>query len=204
MGKVKPENEWKFKCANTGKAIKRKTRYYRNGKYYANKNAWKAQVKKENEEKKNENEEKIEEKKINAFRDYFDYREEIKKIPPHRVLAINRGEDEKVLRVKVELSESFWRDAVMAVFRPNRQSPLAGQLELAIVDAAERLLLPAIERDVRRDLTEKSAVHAIRVFADNLRALLSQSPLSGINVLGIDPGFRTGVKVAAAIMPTPR
>ena len=100
------------------------------------------------------------------------------------------------MRVKVDLPESFWRDAVMAVFRPNRQSPLAGQFELAIVDAAERLLLPAIERDVRRELSDKAAAHAIHVFADNLRALLSQPPLAGINVLGIDPGFRTGSKVA--------
>ena len=107
-----------------------------------------------------------------------------------------RGEAEKVLRVKVEIPERDWQVSIYAVFQPRRVSPLAGQLELAIADSAERLLLPAIERDVRRELTEKAELHAIAVFASNLRGLLSQPPLSGQTVLGIDPGFRTGCKVA--------
>jgi len=92
--------------------------------------------------------------------------------------------------------ERDWQGAIRNVFRPDLRSPLAGQMEEAIQDAAERLLLPAIERDVRRELTERAERHAIQVFAANLRALLGQPPLAGHTVLGIDPGFRTGCKVA--------
>ena len=120
----------------------------------------------------------------------------IDRLRPHQVLAINRGETEKVLQASVLVPERDWQWAVGSVFRLDRRSPLAGQLSEAITDAAERLLLPAIERDVRRTLTEKAEAHAIGVFAENLRALLSQPPLAGQTVLGIDPGFRTGCKVA--------
>ena len=115
---------------------------------------------------------------------------------PHQVLAINRGETEKVLRVSLEVLERDWKYAITLYFRPDLRSPFCSQLELAIVDAAERLLLPAIERDVRRELTVKAEAHAIQVFAENLKALLGQPPLAGQVVLGIDPGFRTGSKVA--------
>jgi uncharacterized protein len=98
--------------------------------------------------------------------------------------------------VRVELAERDWRSAITAVFAPQRISPLAAQLEETINDAAERLLLPAIERDVRRELTGKAEMHAIGVFASNLKALLGQPPLAGRTVLGIDPGFRTGCKLA--------
>ncbi|NUM47465.1 MAG: helix-hairpin-helix domain-containing protein, partial [Anaerolineales bacterium] len=113
-----------------------------------------------------------------------------------QILAINRGEEEKILRVKVTLPERDWREAVSTVFRPDPRSPLAEHLSLAIEDAAERLLLPAIERDVRRALTEQAENHAIKVFGENLRNLLSQPPLGGHTILGIDPGFRTGCKIA--------
>jgi protein Tex len=111
-------------------------------------------------------------------------------------LALNRGEADKVLRVKVDVPERDWRGAIQRVFRPVRGSPLAAYLESSIDDAAERLLLPAIERDVRRNLTENAEKHAIVVFGENLRALLSQPPLTGYTVMGIDPGYRTGCKVA--------
>jgi len=131
-----------------------------------------------------------------VYETYYEFECGVDRLRPHQVLAINRGEAEKVLRVKIEIPERDWRNAIAGVFCPNRLSPLAEQMELAISDAAERLLLPAIERDVRRELTEKADVHAINVFATNLRALLGQPPLSGQTVLGIDPGFRTGCKVA--------
>lgn len=134
---------------------------------------------------------------------YYAFESSVERLRPHQVLAINRGEDEKVLRVSVEVPERDWQAAILSAFRPNRVSPLAGQMEEAIRDAAERLLLPAIERDVRRELTEKAETHAIGVFAANLRALLSQPPLTGHTVLGIDPGFRTGCKVAV-VDPTGR
>jgi len=127
---------------------------------------------------------------------YYAYEVRADRIKPYQVLAINRGETEKVLRVRLDVAERDWRLPVEAVFRADPRSPLAEQLALAIEDAAARLLLPAIERDVRRALTEQAEEHAIQVFAANLRGLLTQPPLAGHTVLGIDPGFRTGCKVA--------
>ncbi len=127
---------------------------------------------------------------------YYEYEAPLPRLKPYQVLAINRGEAEKVLRVHVDVAERDWRGAIEVHFRPDRRSPLADQLERALVDAAERLLLPAIERDVRRTLAEAAETHAIQVFANNLRGLLNQPPLAGRSVLGIDPGFRTGCKVA--------
>ncbi|MBN2548023.1 MAG: RNA-binding transcriptional accessory protein [Anaerolineales bacterium] len=127
---------------------------------------------------------------------YYQLELRIDKLRPHQVLAINRGESDKVLRVKVTVPERDWLGAIETYFRVNPRSALAGQLRMAVADSAERLLLPAIERDVRRKLTEEAETHAIHVFAQNLRALLNQPPLAGHTVLGIDPGFRTGCKVA--------
>jgi uncharacterized protein len=131
-----------------------------------------------------------------VYQTYYDFSGRVDRLKPYQVLAINRGEAEKVLRVRIVVPQRDWQAAVGAVFRPDRRSPLAEDLELAIADAAERLLLPAIERDVRRTLTEAADTHAIGVFAANLRALLSQPPLAGYTAVGIDPGFRTGCKVA--------
>lgn len=127
---------------------------------------------------------------------YYAFEMRIERLRPHQVLAINRGETEKVLRVSIEVAERDWLGTIHNYFHPDQRSPFAVQLEMAIADAAERLLLPAIERDVRRALTEKAELHAIGVFSANLRALLSQPPLGGHVVLGLDPGFRTGCKVA--------
>jgi uncharacterized protein len=127
---------------------------------------------------------------------YYDYRQRVDRIRPYQVLAINRGETEKILRVGVEIAERDWLLAMRTAFRPDRRSPLGEQLELAMADAAQRLLLPAIERDVRRTLSEEAQAHAIAVFAKNLRGLLSQPPLAGHTVIAIDPAYRTGCKVA--------
>jgi uncharacterized protein len=132
---------------------------------------------------------------------YYEYEASLEKLKPHQALAINRGEKEGVLKVKVVILERDWQGAVAAEFRSDPRSPFSEQLQLAAQDAAERLLLPAIERDVRRSISEAAEEHAIRVFAENLRALLRQPPLSGRVVLGIDPGFRTGCKVAV-VAPT--
>jgi uncharacterized protein len=94
------------------------------------------------------------------------------------------------------MNERDWHESIAAEFREDLLSPFSDQLSLAIEDSAARLLLPSIERDVRRELGEKADGHAINVFATNLRALLSQPPLAGQTVLGLDPGFRTGTKVA--------
>ena len=142
--------------------------------------------------------EKIEEAKDekSVYETYYEFSTRVDKLRPHQVLAVNRGETEKVLRVKVTLEQKDWKGSIVDYFRPDLRSPFCEQLELAIMDAAERLLLPAIERDVRRELTVSAETHAIKVFAANLRALLGQSPLLGQTVLGLDPGFRTGTKLA--------
>ena len=127
---------------------------------------------------------------------YYEFEFRVDRLRPHQILAINRGEEQKILRVAVEVPERDWRNAITNVFRPNQLSPFFEQMELAIDDAAKRLLLPAIERDVRSTLTEQAEMHAIQVFAANLRGLLTQPPLSGHNVLALDPGYRTGCKVA--------
>ena len=132
---------------------------------------------------------------------YYAYELRVDRLRPHQVLALNRGESEKVLKIHVEVAEADWQPVITRHFPPDARSPFASTLQAAGRDAAERLLLPAIERDVRRSLTEVAEAHAIHVFAENLRALLGQPPLSGHTVLGIDPGFRTGCKIAV-IDPT--
>ncbi|MBN2046779.1 MAG: RNA-binding transcriptional accessory protein [Anaerolineaceae bacterium] len=132
---------------------------------------------------------------------YYDFDFRVDRLRPHQILAINRGEAEKILRVKVEIEDRDWRNSIESHFEPNVVSPFFDELNLAIEDCAARLLLPAIERDVRKHLTEMAEKHAISVFADNLRALLGQPPLAGHVVMGIDPGYRTGSKVVV-IDPT--
>lgn len=131
-----------------------------------------------------------------VYKLYYEFEANVDRLRPHQVLAINRGESEKVLRVRVDVAERDWLRAIQDHFRPHFRSPFAAQLQEATQDAAQRLLLPAIERDVRRALTEQAEQHAIDVFAENLRNLLLQPPLSGHVVMGIDPGYRTGCKVA--------
>ncbi len=131
-----------------------------------------------------------------TYQIYHDFGCRVNRLRPHQILALNRGEAEKVLRVRVEIPERDWLTAINSTFQPDYNSPLADQLMLAADDGAQRLLLPAIERDVRRILVEQAQVHAIAVFVDNLRAILNQPPLTGHTVLGIDPGYRTGCKVA--------
>jgi len=132
----------------------------------------------------------------NVYELYYQYESLAGRLRPHQVLAIDRGEAEKVLRVRFSLPEAAWRGAVAVHFKADERSPFANELRQAIEDAAERLLIPAIERDVRRRLSETAGAHAIRVFADNLRGLLLVPPIAGQVVLGLDPGFRTGCKVA--------
>ena len=138
--------------------------------------------------------ETVDEKAV--YESYYEFEARIDRLMPHQILAITRGEKEGILRVHVDVPERDWLDAIQAEFEEDIISPFAEQLELAIQDSAERLLLPAIERDVRREKSKVADNHAIQVFANNLRALLGQAPLSNHVVLGIDPGFRTGCKVA--------
>jgi uncharacterized protein len=131
-----------------------------------------------------------------VYQSYYEFECRIDRLQPHQTLAIARGEKEGILRVHVDVPERDWLDAIQAEFEQDILSPFADQLALAVQDSAERLLLPAIARDVRREKGERADNHAIQVFASNLRALLSQPPLAHHIILGIDPGFRTGCKLA--------
>lgn len=131
-----------------------------------------------------------------VYRTYYEFEVGLRAARPHQVLAINRGERESALKVKIDAPDDDIIDRMLRLFAPDRRSAFAEQLELAVADAYKRLVFPAIERELRRDLTEQADQHAIGVFATNLRGLLLQPPLKGMTVLGIDPGFRTGCKVA--------
>ncbi|MBK9780685.1 MAG: RNA-binding transcriptional accessory protein [Anaerolineales bacterium] len=139
-------------------------------------------------------EDSVDEKRI--YESYYEFTSRVDRLLPHQILAITRGEKEGILRVRVDIPERDWLDAIQSEYEQDIISPFSDQLALAIQDSAERLLLPAIERDVRREKGDSADNHAIQVFASNLRALLSQPPLANHVVLGIDPGIRTGCKVA--------
>lgn len=132
-----------------------------------------------------------------VYRLYYEFAAPLSGLAPHQVLAINRAEREGALRVSLAVdSERLIAEIEDRHYRPDPRSPLAEQLHLAIADGYERLLAPAIERELRRAATETADAHAIEVFAANLRQLLLQPPLRGATVIGIDPGYRTGCKVA--------
>ena len=136
-----------------------------------------------------------------VYQDYYEFEGQVSRLRPHQVLAINRAEKEGVLGVKLSLDEKVWRTVVEEQFPVSSGSALAGDLQSALEDSAGRLLLPAIFRDARHQLTEKAEERALGIFEKNLRALLLQPPLAGYTVMGLDPGFRTGCKVAV-IDPT--
>lgn len=129
------------------------------------------------------------------FSMYYDYSEPIKKIANHRVLAINRGEKEKVISVKLEMDitgiENYIRKYEVTAEHEGTEFIVD-----AVKDSLKRLIMPSIEREIRGDLTEKAEAHAIDVFSENLRNLLLQPPMKGKQILGVDPAFRTGCKLA--------
>jgi len=146
--------------------------------------------------KKDKKKDKKRDKQEKAFKDYFDFSEAVSRIPPHRVLAINRGERARVLRVKLELdSELVEREAAELVLPA--EHPHAEFLKQCLMDALSRLVLPSLEREIRRELTEKAESHAVDVFAKNLRSLLLQPPIRDCRPLALDPGFRNGCKFSA-------
>ncbi|SFC32340.1 Tex family protein [Clostridium uliginosum] len=126
---------------------------------------------------------------------YYDYKEQVNKIPPHRILAINRGEKEKVLSVKITSNEEkiiqYLQNHVL-----KKNEILDEKLKLAIKDSLKRLIYPSIEREIRNELTDIGEEGAIKIFKENLKALLLQAPIKGKVVMGYDPGFRTGCKIA--------
>lgn len=138
----------------------------------------------------------VDEQAVTPYEMYYAYEEPLSKVPPHRVLAINRGESEKVLSVKIAQPEEailaeISRKYCAALDQESRQV-----VEDALKDSFKRLIAPAIERELRAELTAKGEEQAIKVFAQNLHNLLLQPPVKGRTVLGVDPGFRTGCKLA--------
>ena len=126
---------------------------------------------------------------------YYDYSEDVFKIPSHRILAMNRGEKEKILSVKISVNDekiiSYIESKIL-----KENSITAEYLKVAIKDSYKRLIFPSIEREIRNELTDKGEEGAILIFKENLKALLMQPPIKGKVVMGYDPGFRTGCKVA--------
>ncbi|WP_271812181.1 Tex family protein [Clostridium beijerinckii] len=126
---------------------------------------------------------------------YYEYSEAVNKIPPHRILAINRGEKEKILNVKITVNEDkIIQYLENQVLKGNET--LDEKLKLAIRDSLKRLIYPSIEREIRSELTDIGEEGAIKIFKENLKALLLQAPIKGKVVMGYDPGFRTGCKIA--------
>jgi len=131
-----------------------------------------------------------------VYQIYFDYREPIKTMPPHRILAINRGEKRGVLRVTLEVPVEEIFQLIEARYLKNRGSIFTPYLLEAIRDSYRRLIASSIETDIRAEATLIAEEHALKIFSSNLKNLLLQPPVRGKVVLGIDPGYRTGCKVA--------
>ena len=130
-----------------------------------------------------------------VYENYADYSEQLTRIPGHRLLAINRGEREGMLKVSVEFDRLKAENILFSSFVKN-ESPCGLLVISAARDAYDRLIFPSIEREIRGEKTDEADESAIRVFALNLRQLLMQPPLRGRTALGLDPGYRTGCKVA--------
>lgn len=145
---------------------------------------------------------------------YYDYKEPVRRVVPHRVLAINRGEKEGILRVDVIAPVEEITNRLLPKWIRRPDSPAVNHVEEAVIDGYKRLIAPSIEREIRKSLTEAAEEQAIHIFSENLRHLLLQPPLKGKVVLGVDPAYRTGCKLAviddtgkvldiAVIYPTP-
>ncbi|RBW67854.1 Tex family protein [Bacillus taeanensis] len=152
------------------------------------------------------------EKKI--YQMYYEYEEPLRTVVPHRILAMNRGEKEDILKVKVEAPLEKLDQLLKKTFILKPHVSTASYIESAVEDAYKRLIEPSIEREIRKELTEKAEDQAIHIFSENLKHLLLQPPLKGKVVLGVDPAYRTGCKLAvvdqtgkvlhiAVIYPTP-
>lgn len=133
---------------------------------------------------------------ISVYENYYDYSEAVKTIPSHRILAINRGEKEKFLSVKLQMPEEFIILYLKKVINLNRNESARKYRNLAVEDAFKRLIAPSIENEIRSELTKRAEDSAIEIFKSNLHQLLMQAPIKGKTVLGWDPAFRTGCKLA--------
>ena len=127
---------------------------------------------------------------------YYEYQELVKTIVPHRILAVNRAEKEGVLKVSVEVDATIPLEKIMKKEISKTASPSATYIKAAIEDSYKRFIAPAIEREIRSELTEKAQTQAIEIFGENLQNLLLQAPMKGHVILGLDPAYRTGCKLA--------
>ncbi|MDQ0202043.1 Tex family protein [Neobacillus ginsengisoli] len=139
-------------------------------------------------------EEEKDEKKV--YEMYYEYEEPVNKIVPHRSLALNRGEKEEILRVSIKMNMELILSYLSKKWIRNQYSPAAALVLEAIEDSYKRLIQPSIEREIRSELTDKAEEQAIHIFSENLRNLLLQPPLKGKVVIGVDPAYRTGCKLA--------
>ena len=130
------------------------------------------------------------------YSDYYQYSEPISKMPSHRILAVNRGENEEILSVSIGFEDDVRARVEGIILKDFKNKNLQETYKKIVVDALDRLILPSIEREVRNILTDKAEEEAIRVFKENLKNLLMQAPLKEKNILALDPGYRTGCKVA--------
>ncbi len=131
-----------------------------------------------------------------VYTSYYEYAERIRRIPGHRILAINRGEKEEFLKVGLNAPRELILKYLGKKLITNEQSSAEKYIRAAIEDGYDRLIAPSVEREIRNDMFDSASEGAIKLFADNLRHLLMQSPLKGKTVLGFDPGYRTGCKLA--------
>lgn len=134
----------------------------------------------------------------NVYGMYYEYEEPIAKVVPHRVLAMNRGEKEDILKVSIEPPADHIKAYLEKQIIKNRSTSVKETLQETIEDSYKRLIQPAIEREIRKELSEKADEQAIHIFSENLRKLLLQPPMKGKTVLGVDPAFRTGCKLAVS------
>ncbi len=132
---------------------------------------------------------------VDPFKDYHDFKQPLKNLPDHRVLAVNRGERAGKLKVRIQADDAQLMSAAYAALVPENH-PFAEFLRKCASDALAKVLLPSLEREARRELTEAAEKHAVEVFANNLRNLLLQPPIRNQRVLAIDPGFKSGCAVA--------
>ena len=131
-----------------------------------------------------------------VYAQYYEYAEPLNKIPGHRILAINRGEKEEYLKVSIDISSDIVLNYLHNCVITEPSSPAYKYVSAAVADGYERLIAPSIEREIRNDIFDNASEGAIKVFADNLGHLLMQSPLKGKTVLGFDPGYVNGCKLA--------
>lgn len=131
-----------------------------------------------------------------AYEMYYDFNEGILRIPSHRILAINRGENEEFLKVKIEKPEEKILQLIENNVIKDNSTQFTQMLKDTILDAYKRLIEPSIDREIRTELTERSEEKAIKVFGQNAKQLLLQPPIKGMNVIGFDPAYRTGCKIA--------